>query len=258
MSRDFLSIDDLTPDELAHLLDLAAKVKADPASILDAPRGQGGGHDLRKPSTRTRVSFEVAISSIGASSRCTSTPGAAARTGRDDRGHRRGLSPLRRRDRPADVRPGAARASGRGGRRPRGELALGLRTPLPVPGRPVGRSGSTRASSPASRSPTSATGTTWRTRCSRAGRCRHARPRCHAGRVRADPPGRAPCRGDRRGDRRLASRSRTTRSRPSTGADVLYTDVWASLGQEARPMSARSCSRRTASTAQPSNGPTST
>jgi ornithine carbamoyltransferase len=63
--RDFLSIDDLTPDELGRLLDDADRAKADPASFSGAIRGRQVGLIFEKPSTRTRVSFEVAIESMG-------------------------------------------------------------------------------------------------------------------------------------------------------------------------------------------------
>ncbi|HEX9123939.1 MAG TPA: ornithine carbamoyltransferase [Actinomycetota bacterium] len=65
MARDFLSIDDLTPEELSQLLDLSAKVKATPDDYADRLRGKAIGMVFEKPSTRTRVSFEVAISSAG-------------------------------------------------------------------------------------------------------------------------------------------------------------------------------------------------
>ena len=65
MKRDFLSIDDLLPDELARLLDLSAKVKATPEDYADRLRGRSIGMIFEKPSTRTRVSFEVAVESAG-------------------------------------------------------------------------------------------------------------------------------------------------------------------------------------------------
>src|SRR4029079_5484919 len=39
MARHYLSVDDLTPAELTGLLELAAKVKADPAAYADRPHG---------------------------------------------------------------------------------------------------------------------------------------------------------------------------------------------------------------------------
>jgi ornithine carbamoyltransferase len=65
MKRDLLSIDDLTPDELAWLLDLSAKVKATPEDYADRLRGKSLAMIFEKPSTRTRVSFEVAVESAG-------------------------------------------------------------------------------------------------------------------------------------------------------------------------------------------------
>jgi ornithine carbamoyltransferase len=65
MSRDFLSIDDLTPGELAYLLDRAAKVKAHPSDYAARLHMKAVALIFEKPSTRTRVSFEVAVSSAG-------------------------------------------------------------------------------------------------------------------------------------------------------------------------------------------------
>jgi ornithine carbamoyltransferase len=65
VERDFLSIDDLTPEELAGVLDLSAKAKATPEDYAGRLRGRAVGMIFEKPSTRTRVSFEIAISSAG-------------------------------------------------------------------------------------------------------------------------------------------------------------------------------------------------
>jgi ornithine carbamoyltransferase len=65
VERDFLSVDDLSQDELFHLLDLAAKVKAQPADHAGRMAGRSVAMVFEKPSTRTRVSFEIAIASTG-------------------------------------------------------------------------------------------------------------------------------------------------------------------------------------------------
>ncbi|MFL5799066.1 MAG: ornithine carbamoyltransferase [Actinomycetota bacterium] len=65
MSRDFLSMDDVTPSELGYLLELAASGKADPGRYATRLAGRAVGMIFEKPSTRTRVSFEVAVSSTG-------------------------------------------------------------------------------------------------------------------------------------------------------------------------------------------------
>ncbi|MGE5460565.1 MAG: ornithine carbamoyltransferase [Solirubrobacterales bacterium] len=65
MDRDYLSVDDLTTDELAWLLDLSGKVKAQPGDHAVALSGRAVALIFEKPSTRTRVSFEVAVSSAG-------------------------------------------------------------------------------------------------------------------------------------------------------------------------------------------------
>ena len=65
MERDFLSVDDLTPEELSSLLDLSAKVKAQPGDYAARLAGRSVAMVFEKPSTRTRVSFEIAIASSG-------------------------------------------------------------------------------------------------------------------------------------------------------------------------------------------------
>jgi ornithine carbamoyltransferase len=65
MIRHFLRDDDLKPDEQAEVLALAADLKKDPFSYrpLDGPRGVAVIFD--KNSTRTRFSFEVGIAQLG-------------------------------------------------------------------------------------------------------------------------------------------------------------------------------------------------
>ena len=65
MERDFLSVDDLSTGELSLLLDLAAKVKAQPGDYAGRMAGRSVAMIFEKPSTRTRVSFEIAIASSG-------------------------------------------------------------------------------------------------------------------------------------------------------------------------------------------------
>jgi ornithine carbamoyltransferase len=62
--RDFLSVDDVSSEELLALLDGADRHKADrrPRQTL---LGRSVGMIFEKPSTRTRVSFEVAIHELG-------------------------------------------------------------------------------------------------------------------------------------------------------------------------------------------------
>ena len=65
MKKDFLSVDDLDPGDLADLLRLSVDVKARPEAYAEHLRGRSAALIFEKPSTRTRVSFEVAVSSSG-------------------------------------------------------------------------------------------------------------------------------------------------------------------------------------------------
>jgi ornithine carbamoyltransferase len=65
MARNFLSIDDLQPKELREVLDLSASVKADPGRYAKELQDKAVALIFEKPSTRTRVSFEVAVAGLG-------------------------------------------------------------------------------------------------------------------------------------------------------------------------------------------------
>lgn len=63
--RDYLTVDALSIEELAKVLDLADELKADRRPRTDLA-GRAIGMIFEKPSTRTRVSFEVGIAELGA------------------------------------------------------------------------------------------------------------------------------------------------------------------------------------------------
>ena len=62
--RHFVSIADLEPDELGTLLDLTARLKADRAQRSDL-RGRSVALVFEKPSLRTRLSFDVGTAQLG-------------------------------------------------------------------------------------------------------------------------------------------------------------------------------------------------
>ena len=66
MARNFLSVDDVTAEELAALLELGARIKEEPAKYETGLQGLTTAMIFEKPSTRTRVSFEVGIAQLGA------------------------------------------------------------------------------------------------------------------------------------------------------------------------------------------------
>jgi ornithine carbamoyltransferase len=63
--RDFLSMRDLSPDEIRDTFDRALSMKADPVKFSTALRGQTLAMIFEKPSLRTRVSFEVGMVQLG-------------------------------------------------------------------------------------------------------------------------------------------------------------------------------------------------
>lgn len=65
--RDFLTLLDYTPEEIAYLVDLAAELKAKKKAVIlhDVLRGKNVALIFEKTSTRTRCSFEVAAHDLG-------------------------------------------------------------------------------------------------------------------------------------------------------------------------------------------------
>ncbi|MBT8197827.1 MAG: ornithine carbamoyltransferase [Acidimicrobiia bacterium] len=62
---DFISVTDLGHEGLASVIELAAAVKTDPATVAGSRNRQTVGLFFEKPSTRTRVSSEVAAVDVG-------------------------------------------------------------------------------------------------------------------------------------------------------------------------------------------------
>jgi ornithine carbamoyltransferase len=65
-THDFTRVSDFSPDELNELLELAELLKAEPENYKDALRGETVACIFEKPSTRTRVSFAAAAARLGA------------------------------------------------------------------------------------------------------------------------------------------------------------------------------------------------
>ncbi len=63
---DFLSVADLSAEELAQVLARAAAVKQDPGSVAGRHKGLRVGLFFEKPSARTRISTEAATADLGA------------------------------------------------------------------------------------------------------------------------------------------------------------------------------------------------
>ena len=63
--RDFLTLRDFSADEILEILKLAKKVKESRDTFRGALDGKGVAMIFEKPSTRTRISFEMAISELG-------------------------------------------------------------------------------------------------------------------------------------------------------------------------------------------------
>jgi len=64
-SQDFLSIRDFSPEEIRQLLALAATIKAHPGQYTESLKGKTLAMIFEKPSLRTRVSFDVGIHQLG-------------------------------------------------------------------------------------------------------------------------------------------------------------------------------------------------
>jgi len=67
-ASDFLKDLDLTDDELLYLLDLAAEVKSSPGDFAHALDGKNVAMLFEKPSLRTKLTFELAMKQMGGGS----------------------------------------------------------------------------------------------------------------------------------------------------------------------------------------------
>lgn len=65
MKKDFLSINDITREDFQTLMNTAAKIKADIPAYYDVFKGRSVVMIFDKPSLRTRVTFEVAMTQFG-------------------------------------------------------------------------------------------------------------------------------------------------------------------------------------------------
>lgn len=63
--RDFLTLLDYTPNEISQLLEKALEIKKNKAAYAEALKGQSLGMIFENASTRTRVSFEVGMTQLG-------------------------------------------------------------------------------------------------------------------------------------------------------------------------------------------------
>jgi ornithine carbamoyltransferase len=63
--KDFLSIRDFTPLEIRHLLDVACQMKVKPELFSNALKGRTLAMIFEKPSLRTRVTFDVGMDQLG-------------------------------------------------------------------------------------------------------------------------------------------------------------------------------------------------
>jgi ornithine carbamoyltransferase len=65
MTSHFLEVDDLDPVRLRRIIDSAVAWKADPGAIPPALAGRAAAALFQKPSARTRISIEMAIATLG-------------------------------------------------------------------------------------------------------------------------------------------------------------------------------------------------
>lgn len=86
--RDFVSIHDFTPAEVAYILEVGAKLKEEKKQGVPHPHlaGKTLGMIFQKSSTRTRVAFEVGMYQLGGHA-LFKPPGYSVRPGRNHSGY---------------------------------------------------------------------------------------------------------------------------------------------------------------------------
>ncbi len=65
LRKDFVSLRDFSPADIRQFLDLACRMKADPAAYSQALKGKALAMIFEKPSLRTRVTFDVGMEELG-------------------------------------------------------------------------------------------------------------------------------------------------------------------------------------------------
>lgn len=65
MKKDLISIGELESETIFEILDLAKEIKSDKAKYADSLKGKSIGLIFQKPSNRTRVSFEIGMVQLG-------------------------------------------------------------------------------------------------------------------------------------------------------------------------------------------------
>ena len=75
-----ISLKDYSREEIEEIFDLAAAVKADPAAYGGVLQGKSLAMIFQKPSTRTRVSFEVGMFQLGGHGAATWAPTTSSST----------------------------------------------------------------------------------------------------------------------------------------------------------------------------------
>ncbi|MDD5423613.1 MAG: ornithine carbamoyltransferase [Candidatus Omnitrophica bacterium] len=65
MKKDLISIEDLETGDMLEILDLTKIVKSERSKYADSMRGKSIGLTFQKPSNRTRVSFEIGMVQLG-------------------------------------------------------------------------------------------------------------------------------------------------------------------------------------------------
>ncbi len=65
LPTDFLSIRDFTPEQIRHFLEMARTIKANPTGYSNTLRGKTLALIFEKPSLRTRVTFDVGVQQLG-------------------------------------------------------------------------------------------------------------------------------------------------------------------------------------------------
>ena len=234
MIRHFIDLFDLSAEAAVDLLDRAIDAEATTTSRAIARSSCAGrtlGLIFEKPSLRTRVSFEAAIAQLGGNAIFLHGKDVGIGVRESVADFARVISQYVDALAVRTFAHATVEELARHATIPVVNALSDAVAPLPGPGRPADDPGDARPPGGASSSSSSATATTWR------GRWRWPRRLPGVEFVLAAPagyefPGRVP--RPVRGRRSPASRSSssTTRQRAVAGADVVYTDVWASMGQE--------------------------